>query len=65
MKVIIIRDALVSTVVGTYMVNDDVTLPDDTEGRLRASGYTHQVLHPVGVNQASILEEINLLCTDS
>ncbi len=58
MKVIIIRDSLTKTIINSYLVNDDVTLPPDTDKRLADYGYTHVVVHPILMNQAGINAEL-------
>jgi hypothetical protein len=63
MKIIIIRDALTKTIVNTYMVNDDVTMPPGCETNLLKAGYTHTVLHPILMNQADLNAEIEDYCS--
>ncbi len=63
MKIIIIRDALVKTVINTYMVNDDVTMPVGCETALLKAGYTHTVLHPIPMNQADLNAEVEDYCS--
>lgn len=62
MKVIIIHDALVKTVINAYMVNDDVTMPPGCEENLLGAGYTYQVLHPIPMNQNDLNAEVEDYC---
>ena len=62
MKIIIIRDALTKTIVNTYQVNDDVTLPPGCEENLMGAGYTYLVLHPIPMNQKDLNAEIEEYC---
>ncbi len=61
-KIIIIRDALVKTIINTYQVNDDVSLPPGCEENLMGAGYTYQVLHPIPMSQKDLDAEIEDYC---